>query len=218
LPFNPVVDGHGADARHLPGPEHRRLADALRRVTNQAVLTAATPAAIADAAAMVEAAADLLAPSTPEWELALPDFLPGDDPHEYFPFSPQIGLYTPIAPPLAVRVVDGVVHATGNLDAAYEGPPGCVHGGMIASLFDEILGIANIHAGVGAMTGTLTIRYRSPTPLKTDLTLTARHDGIEGRKVYASGEIHAGERLTAECEGIFVIVDALKFGEQSGRS
>ena len=79
--------------------------------------------------------------------------------------------------------------------------------GIIASLFDEILGVANITAGVGAMTGTLTIKYRSPTPLKTDLTLEARHIGVDGRKVRTVGTIHVGDRLCAECEGIFIIVD-----------
>ena len=80
----------------------------------------------------------------------------------------MIGRYNPLAPPVRSRSIDGAVHGTANLDAAYEGPPGCVHGGVIASMFDELLGVANISAGVGAMTGTLTIKYRSPTPLQTD--------------------------------------------------
>jgi acyl-coenzyme A thioesterase PaaI-like protein len=208
---DPVVDGHGPDATHPPGPELRRLADAVRRVTNQIVLTGATPEQLLRAAEQVEAAADTLAPATPEWTLSVPAFLSEGDPHRYFPFSPQIGLWNPLAPPVRVWIDDGVVRGEGNLDAAYEGPPGCVHGGIIASLFDELLGVANITAGVGAMTGTLTIRYRSPTPLKTDLTFTARHTGIDGRKVRSEGTIHAGERLCAECEGIFIIVDHEKF-------
>ncbi len=57
----------------------------------------------------------------------------------------------------------------------YEGPPTCVHGGVIAELFDELLGISNILAGPGAMTGTLTIRYRRPTPL---LALSSWRRGI----------------------------------------
>ena len=40
---------------------------------------------------------------------------------------------------------------------------------MIAETFDEMLGAANIVAGNPGMTGTLTIRYRKPTPLRTDL-------------------------------------------------
>jgi acyl-coenzyme A thioesterase PaaI-like protein len=205
---DPIVDGHGPDPGHPPGPELERLTEAVRRLTNQVVLTAATPEQLTRAAEQVEAVVAALAPVTPEWTLSVPAFVLGsDNPHEYFPFSPQLGLYNPLAPPVRVWVEDGVVHGEGNLDAAYEGPPGCVHGGIIASLFDELLGVANIAAGVGAMTGTLTIRYRSPTPLRTDLTFTARHLGVDGRKVRAEGTIHAGDRLCAECEGIFVVVD-----------
>jgi acyl-coenzyme A thioesterase PaaI-like protein len=205
---DPIVDGHGPDATHPPGPAHERLADAIRRVTNQLVLTAATAEQLTRAAEQVEAVADALAPVTPDWALSVPAFVDSREPHGYFPFSPQIGLANPLAPPLRVSVGDDdVVHGTVNLDAAYEGPPGCVHGGIVASLFDEILGIANITAGLGAMTGTLTITYRSPTPLRTDLTVTARNLGRDGRKVRAEGTIHAGDRLCAECEGIFIVVD-----------
>jgi acyl-coenzyme A thioesterase PaaI-like protein len=207
-PPEPIVDGHGPDATHPPGPEHERLAEALRRVTNQLVLTAATSEQLTRAAEQVEAVAQALDPVTPEWTLSVPAFVSSREPHRYFPFSPQIGLFNPLAPPMRVWIDDdGSVHGAVNLDAAYEGPPGCVHGGIIASLFDEILGVANITAEVGAMTGTLTIKYRSPTPLKTDLTVRAHVVGVEGRKVRTEGTIHAGDRLCAECEGIFIIVN-----------
>ena len=62
----------------------------------------------------------------------------------------------------------------------YEGPPTCVHGGVIAELFDELLGMSNILVGQGAMTGTLKIRYRRPTPLLAPLELVARHTGQGG--------------------------------------
>jgi len=207
-PPDPIVDGHGPDATHPPGPAHERLAEAVRRVTNQLVLTAATPEQLADAASRIEAIADELDPVTPEWTLSVPAFMSSREPHGYFPFSPQIGLYNPLAPPMRVVVDDDdTVRGAVNLDAAYEGPPGCVHGGIIASLFDEILGIANITAGVGAMTGTLTIKYRNPTPLKADLTFTARNVAVDGRKVFTNGTLHAGDTLCCECEGIFIVID-----------
>jgi acyl-CoA thioesterase FadM len=61
------------------------------------------------------------------------------------------------------------------------------------------------------MTGTLTVRYRKPTPLHTELRLAARVDRVEGRKIFASGGIHAGDLLTAEAEGIFISVDRARF-------
>ena len=145
-----IVDGHGADVAHPPGPELRRLADALRTVTDQVVHTHATPALIAEAADVVERAAALLAPVTPDWVPSVPAW-PGLEPggDEFFPFSPMIGRYSPLSPPIEIEVVDGEIHGRGTLGAAYEGPPGCVHGGIIAGLFDEMLGVANIASGVG---------------------------------------------------------------------
>ena len=91
-------------------------------------------------------------------------------------------------------------------DYPYEGPPTCVHGGVIAETFDEVLGAANMVAGNPAMTGTLTIRYRKPTPLRTDLRIEARCLGRAGRKVQTWGGIYHGDVLTAEAEGIFIVV------------
>ncbi len=207
-----VVDGHGPDATHPPGPELRRLADAMRRVTDQMVRTHAAPSLLAEAAAAVEQAGDLLEPDTPTWVASLPAMPEVDlDPHVYFPFSPMIGWYSPLASPLECEVHDQTIVARATLGAAYEGPPGCVHGGILAGLFDELLGIANITAGVGAMTGTLTIVYRSPTPLHTELTFRGETDRIDGRKVFTRGTVHAGDRLCAEAEGIFIHVVRERF-------
>ena len=206
-----VVDGHGPDTTHPPGVELERFTAALRRLTNQGVHTSASPEHLDRAAAALEAMADELDPVTPAWVPAVPAFFEGMKPEDFFPFSPMIGRYNALAPPITIDVVDGAVHGTGNLDAAYEGPPGCVHGGVIAALFDELLGVANISAGVGAMTGTLTITYRSPTPMKTDLTFYAKVEGVDGRKVRTRGTIHAGDRLCAEADGIFIIVDHSRF-------
>jgi acyl-coenzyme A thioesterase PaaI-like protein len=133
-------------------------------------------------------------------------------PDQFFPFSPMIGRYSPLAPPVRCRLHDdGRVVGHAVLGAAYEGPPGCVHGGIIAGLFDEVLGVANIAAGVGAMTGTLTVVYRSPTPLYTELRLDARTETIAARKVRTAGTLHAGDRLCAEAEGTFVLVPHERF-------
>ena len=207
-----VVDGHGPDDAHAPGPELRRLADALRLTVDQITRTEASPETLTRAAEAVEAASAILDPETPPWAPHFPARVAASaDPHDYFPFSPVVGLYHPIAPPVLVEITDGVVHGRANLGSMFEGPPGCVHGGIIAELFDELLGIVNIAAGVGAMTGTLTIRYRRPTPLLTDLRFEGRHDGIEGRKVFATGSLFAGDDLCAEAEGIFILTNFDRF-------
>ena len=86
-----------------------------------------------------------------------------------------------------------------------------MHGGVIAEVFDELLGAASIVAGNPGMTGTLTVRYRKPTPLRTDLRLEARCVERDGRKIIVRGAIYHGEVLTAEAEGIFIIVRPAQF-------
>ena len=100
-----------------------------------------------------------------------------------------------------------------TFDYPYEGPPTCVHGGVIAELFDELLGLSNILVGLGAMTGTLTIAYRRPTPLLAPLELAARHTGKEGRKVFAWGGLYHEGELTAEAEGVFIHVEPARMLE-----
>ena len=122
-----------------------------------------------------------------------------------FGYDPVVGKANPIAPPVEISWgEDKVVHGRANLDRQYEGPPGYVHGAIVAAIFDLLLGMANAIAGNQGMTGTLTIRYRRPTPLKTDLDITARVLRTEGRKAFTSGEIRAGDTLCAECEGVFI--------------
>ena len=121
--------------------------------------------------------------------------------------SPVIGLGNPVAPPLSFRAEDGKVVGTGSFGMQYEGPPGHVHGGFVAAALDELLGMAQTLSGKSGMTGTLTVRYRRPTPLYKQLTFTAWVDRIEGRKIFTSGTIHDGETLCAEAEVVFISVD-----------
>jgi acyl-coenzyme A thioesterase PaaI-like protein len=124
----------------------------------------------------------------------------------------MIGYANPISPPVEVWAVPGEgdtreLRGRVTFDYPFEGPPTCAHGGVIAELFDELLGLSNILAGLGAMTGTLTVRYRRPTPLLAPLELAARHTGRDGRKVFAWGGLYHEGELTAEAEGIFILVE-----------
>jgi acyl-coenzyme A thioesterase PaaI-like protein len=127
--------------------------------------------------------------------------------------SPVKGLANPVAPPAeltpdhAAKVVRGSV-TFGN---AYEGAPGCAHGGWVAAVFDEALGMACIFSGGPAMTGEITVRYLKPTPTKVRLRIEARFDRQEGRKIYISGEMWAGDVQIARSHGVFIAIDFEKF-------
>jgi acyl-coenzyme A thioesterase PaaI-like protein len=102
---------------------------------------------------------------------------------------------------------DGVV-ARGSFDAAYEGPPGYVHGGWVALAFDEALGMATIAAGHPGMTARLTVRYRRPTPLDVQVRLVARTERVDGRRITTRGTLFVDDVVTAEAEGVFVRLGA----------
>jgi acyl-coenzyme A thioesterase PaaI-like protein len=123
----------------------------------------------------------------------------------FFDQSPMIGLANPLAPPIRLART-GERSAEGRVvfGSAYEGPPGCVHGGFVAAAFDEVLGFTQSLGGSPGFTGTLVVRYRVPTPLHADLRFECRIDRVEGRKTFASGKVFAGDVLCAEAEAIFV--------------
>ena len=121
------------------------------------------------------------------------------------PFSPVIGPANPIAPPMQVRPDgQGGVVAEVTLRPIHEGPAGAVHGGWVATLLDQTLGHANTAAGAGGFTAELTVRYLRPTPYGVPLTIRARTDEVDGRRVRASGEIEADGVVTAEARGLFL--------------
>ncbi len=83
----------------------------------------------------------------------------------HFDYSPLIGRSNPLAPPIDVEAdAEGNVTARVVFGSAYEGPPGCVHGGYVAAAFDEVLGYAETFSGAPGMTGTLNVVYRTPDP------------------------------------------------------
>ena len=191
----------------------RRLADATRALIEGLVGTDVdedTVTATADALEQLAAAFDRGGPHS-MYDGIAESAMAGADPAAFFDQSPMLGKANPLAPPIRVEVLDDVVVGRVTFGSAYEGPPGCVHGGYVAAAFDEILGAAQTFSGAPGMTGTLTVRYRKPTPLHTELRVEGRFDRREGRRVYTTGQIFAGDVLTAEAEGIFVSIDIEKF-------
>ncbi len=127
-----------------------------------------------------------------------------DDPADYFPYSPIIGPLNPLAPPATVTWDGERLRGTATFGAPYVGPPEMVHGGVIALLFDEVLGATNLSAGLGGFTGTLTIRYERPTPLLAEVELECRIEKVEGRKVTTVGTITHDGHVTARASGVFI--------------
>ena len=116
-----------------------------------------------------------------------------------------IGDRNPVAPPLRIHDdADGLVWTDFVLGAAYEGPPGHVHGGVCAMILDHVLGATAHLPDKPAYTGTLTLRYLRGTPLGQPLRAEAHVDRIDGTKTFAVGHIADAEGVTVQAEGVFI--------------
>ncbi|MBM4382083.1 MAG: PaaI family thioesterase [Deltaproteobacteria bacterium] len=196
----------------------RRLASAVRAVIERLITSDAPEAELQRAAQQLEDYAEHLEshPKRRRYvgfaESALADAETEDAEAAaggHFDFSPLIGRSNPLSPPIVMSATeDGLVTGRVVFGSAYEGPPGCVHGGYVAAAFDEVLGFAETFSNAPGMTGTLNVVYRTPTPLHTPVVFNAKIERIEGRKIFVTGELHAGERLCAECSAVFISMKA----------
>src|SRR5271163_4207013 len=62
-----------------------------------------------------------------------------------------------------------------HLSRLFEGPPGHIHGGIIATLMDEAMSKLNRLFGELAMTRHMEVDYLRPAPLHQDLLLIGHH-------------------------------------------
>jgi acyl-coenzyme A thioesterase PaaI-like protein len=180
-----------------------RLADALRRLIEHAVVSDVPDEAVAGIAGELEAIDERLQayPRSRFRPRELPDF---EDLQATFRGDPIMGEHNPLAPPVWVTKDGQVIHGRATLGPAYEGPPGYVHGAIIAGIFDMLLGMANIASGSPGMTGTLKVKYLKPTPLHTELEFETHTTKVDGRKTHTAGTLRVGDELYAEAEAVFV--------------
>jgi hypothetical protein len=114
----------------------------------------------------------------------------------------------PLAADFAIATDDGVTTGSVTFGVVFEGPPGCVHGGHVACFFDQILGYHNLELGLPAMTASLAVQYRRPTPLFERLLFDVRIRAVDGRKITVVGALRSRRETVAEAEGLFVLPSA----------
>ncbi len=132
----------------------------------------------------------------------------GNDMHY---FSPVTGEGNPLSPPMQMHMEGDTAVGYVNFPASFEGPPGLVHGGSVAVVFDELFGLVLSMTDKPGMTGMLTIRYHKPCPIQTDLVLKGRVHSLSGRKLITKADINAGDQKVASAEGLFIMVDFEKY-------
>jgi acyl-coenzyme A thioesterase PaaI-like protein len=204
--------GQNEDSTSSEGDVRNQLAAAIRRISAVAVGFPLPDDELAQAAEQLVGIAEELEHTAPATRRGRT--IPSPAGHagsfrDILPGSPIIGFANPIAPPVELWTEEGEdgnpeIRGRVTYNHLYEGPPNCVHGGVIAELFDELMGMAIVVAEKPAMTGTLTVRYRKPTPLFAPLDLVGRFVSSNGRKVHAWSAIYHDGVLMAEAEGLFI--------------
>jgi acyl-coenzyme A thioesterase PaaI-like protein len=214
-----LLDALHSGPRALTEQEQRRedLTVAVRSIAEEVMTTSASPGRIAEAAELVARATALLRPEPHDRPYdAFAESSVAGDVGTFLDTSPMVGVLNPLAPPFAVRVEGHTIVAEGSFSRPYEGPPGCVHGAFVAGLFDEVLGFVQSLTGNPGVTGKLSVRYRTFTPLNEPLRCVGEIEKVHGRKISTRGTLHHGDRLCAEAEGLFISVDPLLFERLKG--
>ena len=105
-----------------------------------------------------------------------------------------------------------IAHAA--ISDRYEGPPGYLHGGIIATLLDEAMSKANRAQGVTAMTRQMSIEYLRPVPSGTAIRIEGSVTRSEGRKHWAEARIANTEGITlASATALFIAIRIRPAGE-----
>jgi uncharacterized protein (TIGR00369 family) len=100
------------------------------------------------------------------------------------------------------------VSANFTIARRFEGPPGHVHGGIIATILDEAMGKVDRQKGVVALTRHMSIDFRHPVPLKVPLRARGWVVRQEGRKHFHAGEILSADgKVLARSTGLFIAID-----------
>jgi hypothetical protein len=134
------------------------------------------------------------------------------DDQSLFEDSPFSGRSSPISHHACFWVEDEVAHMVATLDASAEGAHDRAHGGIVAGLIDELIGLMVSYYQQPALTAQLNISYRAGAPINLVIEGTARLVEREGRRFSLIAELHHGDTTIAEGEALFVTVNPEQLG------
>ncbi len=95
-----------------------------------------------------------------------------------------------------------------RLGPEYQGGAGFIHGGIIATVLDEVMSKVSGFSNVRAVTADLHVEYLKPVRVDEELLVEGFCARREGRQLYHEGEIrNAAGVLLARGQGRFVAID-----------
>lgn len=128
------------------------------------------------------------------------------------------GADNPAGMHLDIRVEDGRAVVEFEPREIYQGFPGHMHGGLLATVLDEVMAWAIYAAGSWAVTAKMEIRYRQPTPLEGTLRAVGEVTRDRGGRTFeAQGRIETIDGATVvEATGIFMRVPVERMRRLAG--
>lgn len=105
------------------------------------------------------------------------------------------------------KISEGTVFTDAVISNNYEGPPGYLHGGIIATILDEAMSKANRSRGVTAMTRQMQVDYLLPVPSGSPIRIEGEVTKTEGRKHWTEARVKNPEGITfARATGLFIAI------------
>jgi acyl-coenzyme A thioesterase PaaI-like protein len=113
------------------------------------------------------------------------------------------------------RPSDGALVGRVLFGIGCQGPPGHAHGGSMAALLDDAMGVAAWISGHMVVAAEIGIKFRNMLPLDTPIHLEASVHEVDGKKVKTRGRICSvdGTSVYSEGTGLFIKLDAQRFSE-----
>lgn len=112
--------------------------------------------------------------------------------------------YNPMIPPLRLTVQGSEATGTVRVGPAFTGPPGRVHGGVLATIMDHAMGMLVSRAAQPSVTARLEMNYRGGAPIESELNVSVRISERAGRKTWVDAEIRFAGELCVSARGLFV--------------
>jgi acyl-coenzyme A thioesterase PaaI-like protein len=100
-----------------------------------------------------------------------------------------------------------------------QGPPGHAHGGSMAAVLDDAMGISAWMAGHMVVAAEISVQFRAMLPLGTVALLEASVAGVSGKKVQTKGALLGADgKPFATSTGLFIHLGPEKFRELSDKA
>lgn len=167
---------------------------ALRALQDAATATNAPPQVAADATRAMDIITQALLPYTSELGTG----------REFAQYMGARGSHTLHPPFTMLRRDDDSVDLKVRFGTFYRNPFGIVHGGAIAMMFDTAIAQLAMFGVTRYLTANLTVDYRNPAPIDTDLLVRIRLERTDGRKRTIAGELLDDQTLLAEVHALFI--------------